>query len=89
MTQPKHDVKVPEHTLRAEAREIQMAKVVEDRKKWIRKEKIEHHPIKDDLFGKIYAIYSKRGEDVPFGLGREDMESLNKHYERLSSQWVL
>jgi hypothetical protein len=85
---PKHNFKVPEHTLRAEARQMQMAKVVEDRKKWIRKEKIEHQP-KDDLIGKIYAIYSKRGEDVPFGLGSEDIESLKKHYERLSSQWVL
>jgi hypothetical protein len=45
--------------------------------------------MKDDLIGKIYAIYSKRGEDVPFGLGSKDMESLKKHYERLSSQWVL
>jgi hypothetical protein len=89
MTQPKHDFKVPEHTLRAEAREMHMAKVAEDRKKWIKKEKIENHHMKDDLIGKIYTIYSKRGEDVPFGLGSKDMESLKKHYERLSSQWVL
>jgi hypothetical protein len=87
MTQP--NVKVPEHTLRAEAREMHMAKFAEDRKKWIRKEKIENQPMKDDLIEKIYAIYSKRGEEVPFCLGREDMESLKKHYERLLSQWVL
>ena len=88
MTQPKHDFKVPEHTLRAEAREMHMAKVAEDRKKWIRKDKIENQS-KDDLIGKIYAIYSKRGEDVPFGLGSQDIESLKKHHDRLLSQWVL
>jgi len=87
---------VPEHTLRAEERRLQMAKIAEDRqKKWRQgrtikcEEKLAYQRAKDDLIGKIYAIYSIRGEDAPFGLGGADLDSLKKHYDRLSSQWVM
>jgi hypothetical protein len=40
---------------------------------------------KDELVGKIEALYKARGEDAPFGLGGSSVDALNRHLQSLQS----
>ncbi|OQS06053.1 hypothetical protein THRCLA_20454 [Thraustotheca clavata] len=41
---------------------------------------------KDELIGKIHAIYGSLGEDAPIGLGSCDIEQLHAHLAKLKQK---